>query len=75
MGVRSKSGKLFFDFRWRGRRCREFTGLADTKENRRRAEAFLKVIQGQIKPSPSPCPCPCPNLPPGKGRGRGWGRG
>jgi hypothetical protein len=24
------------------------TGLADTKENRRRAEAFLKVIQGQI---------------------------
>jgi hypothetical protein len=30
------------------RRCREFTGLAATKENRRRAEAFLKVIQGQI---------------------------
>lgn len=25
-----------------------FTGLADTKENRRRAGAFLKVIQGQI---------------------------
>ncbi len=48
MGVRSKSGKLFLDFRWRGRRCREFTGMADTKENRRRADAFLKVIQGQI---------------------------
>jgi len=48
MGVRSKSGKLFLDFRWRGRRCREFTGLADTKENRRSADAFLKVIQGQI---------------------------
>lgn len=46
--VRSKWGKLFLDFRWRGRRCREFTGLSDTKDNRRRAEAFLKVIQGQI---------------------------
>ena len=48
MGVRSKWGKLFLDFRWRGRRCREFTGLDDTNENRRRADAFLKVIQGQI---------------------------
>ena len=48
MSVRSKSGKLFLDFRWRGRRCREFTGLDDTKENRQRAAAFLKVIQGQI---------------------------
>ncbi len=48
MGVRSKSSKLFLDFHWRGRRCREFTGLGDTKENRQRAEAFLKVIQGQI---------------------------
>ena len=48
MGVRSKWGKLFLDFRWRGRRCREFTGLEDTRENRRRADASLKVIQGQI---------------------------
>lgn len=46
MGVRSKAGKLFLDFRWRGRRCREFTGLDDTKDDRRRAEAFLKVMQG-----------------------------
>ena len=48
MGVRSKSGKLFLDFRWRGIRCREFTILADTPENRRRAEAFLKIELGQI---------------------------
>jgi hypothetical protein len=25
MGVRSKSGNLFLNFRWSGRRCREFT--------------------------------------------------
>ena len=48
MGVRSKSGNLFLDFRWRGRRCREFTGLTDTRENRKRTEAFLRIIKGQI---------------------------
>lgn len=48
MGIRSKSGKLFLDFRWKSQRCREFTGLADTRENRRRAEAFYAVIQGEI---------------------------
>lgn len=37
MGIRSKSGKLFLDFRWKSQRCREFTGLEDTRENRRRA--------------------------------------
>jgi integrase len=48
MAVRSKWGKLFLDFCWRGKRCREFTGLADTRENRKKAEAFLQVIKGQI---------------------------
>lgn len=48
MGIRSKSGKLFLDFRWKSQRCREFTGLDDTRENRRRAEAFYSVIQGEI---------------------------
>ena len=48
MGLRSMSGKLFLDFRWRGRRCREFTGLADTQENRKRAAAFLRVFKRQI---------------------------
>jgi hypothetical protein len=30
MPVRAKDGKLFFDFFWRGIRCKEYTGLADT---------------------------------------------
>ncbi len=49
MGVRAKSGKLFLDFRWRGVRCREFTGLPDTRKNQQRCEAFLKVIEGEIE--------------------------
>jgi len=48
VGVRSKHGRLFLDFRWRGVRCREFTELTDTSENRRRCAAFLKVIKGEI---------------------------
>jgi len=49
MGVRVKSGKLFVDFRWRGVRCREFTGLPATPENKQRSKALLKVIEGEIE--------------------------
>jgi len=45
--VRS-NGKLFFDFRYRGERCREQTTLPDTAANRRKMEAVLKKIEGEI---------------------------
>src|SRR5262245_58005928 len=48
VGVRSKHGRLFLDFRWRGVRCREFTELTDTPENRRRCTALLRIIKGEI---------------------------
>ena len=48
MAIRTKAGKLFLDFRWRGIRCREFTGLLDTVENRRRLRAFDLTIAGEI---------------------------
>jgi hypothetical protein len=48
MAIRAKAGKLFLDFRWRGIRCREFTGLADTVENRRRVRGFDRGIGGEI---------------------------
>jgi hypothetical protein len=48
MAIRTKAGKLFLDFRWRGVRCREFTGLPDTGENRRRLRAFDLAIAGEI---------------------------
>jgi len=48
MAIRTKARKLFLDFRWRGIRCREFTGLPDTVENRRRLRAFDLAIVGEI---------------------------
>src|SRR5208337_363550 len=48
MAIRAKSGKLFLDFRWRGVRCREFTGLADTSENRRKLRGFDQIVKGEI---------------------------
>jgi integrase len=48
VGVRSKHGRLFLDFRWRGVRCREFTDLPDTPENRRRCTTLLRIIKGEI---------------------------
>jgi len=42
------SGSLFFDFRYRGQRCREYTKLADTPANRRRMEKVLEKIEQAI---------------------------
>jgi integrase len=46
--IRSRSGKLFFDFRYRGLRCREQTKLSDTPANRKRAVAILDRIEAEI---------------------------
>ncbi|MDI3258185.1 MAG: DUF3596 domain-containing protein [Sinobacteraceae bacterium] len=46
--IRHRDGKLFFDFRYRGIRCRELTRLPDTPANRRRMETVLKRIQRDI---------------------------
>jgi integrase len=43
-----ESGKLFFDFRYMGRRCREITALDDTPANRKRLEAILSRIEAEI---------------------------
>lgn len=43
--ARPDTGQLFFDFRYRGIRCREQTALADTPENRKRVEALAKRIK------------------------------
>jgi integrase len=48
MAIRTKARRLFLDFRWKGIRCREFTGLADTTENRRRLRGFDQAITGEI---------------------------
>ncbi|MEH0739978.1 site-specific integrase [Vibrio cholerae] len=46
--VNVRDGMLFFDFRYKGQRCREYTKLADNVVNRRRAAKLLKVIEAEI---------------------------
>lgn len=49
MPVRAKNGNLFFDFFWRGIRCKEYTGLADTSENRRLCERKMSAVDAAIE--------------------------
>ncbi len=49
MPVREKNGKLFFDFSWRGIRCKEYTGLPDTAEHRQRCEQKMRVVDREIR--------------------------
>lgn len=43
-----KDGRLFFDFRFEGERCRELSQLQDTPANRRKMEKVLAVIDNDI---------------------------
>jgi integrase len=46
--ARPQNGKLFFDFRYRGQRCREQTALDDTPANRKKAKQVLERIEAEI---------------------------
>lgn len=46
--VNQRNGLLFFDFRYRGVRCREYTKLDDTPANRKRMQKVLDRIQQAI---------------------------
>lgn len=48
--IRSKEagGNLFFDFRYQGKRCREFTLLPDTPANRRKLDKVMQRIENEI---------------------------
>lgn len=43
-----KDGRLFFDFYYRGERCRELSALTDTPANRRKMERALAIIDAEI---------------------------
>lgn len=47
--TRSETGKLQFDFFYKGLRCREQTLLDDTPANRKRLESFMDQIDREIK--------------------------
>ena len=48
VSVRKETGKLYFDFRYQGQRCREQTLLENTPENIRKMQAMLKRIDAEI---------------------------
>ena len=48
IAARPETRKLFFDFRYRGKRCREQTALKDTPPNRKRLNGILAKIEAEI---------------------------
>ncbi len=46
--VHGQTGALFFDFRHRGERCREYTALPDTPANKKKLEKVLKIVEAEI---------------------------
>lgn len=46
--VRESTQKLFFDFHYQGKRCREQTALENTASNRKKLESILKRIEAEI---------------------------
>lgn len=52
--TRAESNTLFFDFRYRGIRCKELTKLKPTKANIFRLEAIMKTIQKDQEVPPPP---------------------
>jgi len=47
--ARPETGKLYFDFFYRGARCREQTDLPDTPANRKRVEAVMRRIETEMQ--------------------------
>lgn len=47
--IRELNGKLFFDFRYKGQRCREYTAAEENKTNRTKMEKILKKIEEDIE--------------------------
>lgn len=43
-----KNGKLFFDFRFKNKRCREQTLLDDTPANKKKLQKMLDRIEAEI---------------------------
>ena len=48
ISVRKDTQRLFFNFTYLGKRCREQTALADTKSNRKKLEKQLKKMEAEM---------------------------
>ncbi|WP_111745667.1 tyrosine-type recombinase/integrase [Salinisphaera orenii] len=47
--INTRNGYLFFDFRYKGVRCREYTKLRDNAVNRKRAEKLLRKMEAEME--------------------------
>ena len=43
------TGKLFLDFRYKEKRCREYTNLSDSPANRKKLTQIIERIETEIK--------------------------
>jgi integrase len=46
--IRSRSGRLFVDFRYLGQRCREVTAFTDTPQNRKHLSKLIERMEAEI---------------------------
>lgn len=46
--INARNNQLFFDFRYQGKRCREYTKLTDTSANRKKMQKVLEKIEAEI---------------------------
>jgi hypothetical protein len=44
----NEAGTLYFDFHFRGVRCKEYTRLTETPVNRKRCEKMAQIIANEI---------------------------
>lgn len=49
ISVRRETARLYYDFMYQGRRCREQTTLLDNKGNRKKLEKHLQQIEAEIQ--------------------------
>lgn len=47
--INVRASKLYFDFRYKGKRCREQTALPDTRANRKKLDKLLNQIESDIR--------------------------
>lgn len=47
--INTRDGRLYMDFRFKGKRCREQTKVVDTPANRKKLEKLLAQMEQQMK--------------------------
>lgn len=48
MAINTRNDMLYFDFKFNGQRCREYTKLKDTTANRKKMQKVMDAIEAEI---------------------------